>query len=174
MLVADGSVVANLLCGVEANVLLSEGRVTTWTEEGFTGHDPGERLHEVAAEGIRDLAHVDEATVIDLGGCGAQGAARGFEVLFLAVEDPEGDPVPVTLTGSQGTEVWRDRLEVDLCGVGQGVVDDRLFLSTGSVVAPDCPVAHPEPADVDPRLGFVPNGVQSDMGATRTFHPTPV
>lgn len=54
------------------------------------------------------------------------------------------------------------------------MVDDRLFLSTGSVVDPDVPVAHPEPADVDLRLGFVPNGVLSGMGATRTFHPTPV
>lgn len=195
---SDGSVVADLPGDVERHALLSEGRVSTWTEEGFSSHDSdtGDPLHEVAVAGIQDLAHVDDVTVVDLGGelvafgsdgerawrspgfglggCDdTHGTVRGFEGLFLAVEDPEGESVPAALTGADGTEVWRDGPEVDLCGVGQGVVGARLFLSTGSVVAPDGPVAHPEPADVDLRLEFAPNGVLSGMGSTRTFHPTP-
>lgn len=194
---SDGSVVADLPGDAEAHVLLSDGRVSTWTEEGFSGHDSdsGEHLHEVAVEGIQDLTHVDDKTVVDvggdlvafdsdgtrtwhlpefgLGGCDTHGAVRGFDGLFLAVEDPEEEPIPVALTGTDGGEAWRDGPEVDLCGVGQGVVGDRLFLSTGSVVAPEGPVAHPEPADVDLRLEFAPNGVLSGTGPTRTFHPAP-
>ena len=194
---SNGSVVAALPGDAGAHVLLSDGRVSTWTEEGFSGHDSdtGEHLHEVAVEGIQDLTHVDDKTVVDvdgdlvafdsdgtrawhlpgfgLGGCDTHGAVRGFDGLFLAVEDPEDEPIPVALTGTDGSEIWRDGPEVDLCGVGQGVVGDRLFLSTGSVVAPEGPVAHPEPADVDLRLEFAANGVLSGTGPTRTFHPAP-
>ncbi|MBR8742355.1 PQQ-binding-like beta-propeller repeat protein [Nocardiopsis sp. MG754419] len=194
---ADGTVIAVPGPDADAHVLLSEGRVSVWDDTGFTGYDAagGERLHEVAVEGVRDLAHVEEVTVLDLdgelvafdaegerswrapdfglGGCDVHGAVRGFEGLFLAVADPEGEPTPVALTRTHAAEVWRDGPEVDLCGVGQGVVGDRLFLSTGSVVAADGPVAHPEPDEVDLRLEFAPNGVLSGMGPTRTFHPAP-